>query len=144
GTADSTIEGDTITTTGLFYTLGWSDPLGASSNDYDLFIMDSTLSTVIGSSTNIQDGSQDPFESIPEFNFATGQVIDVGEKLVVFKSGGAAVRAISLNTIRGVLSVATTGQIHGHTAAANAFSVAATPAFRSFGASFPSGPFPNS
>src|SRR5262249_49153700 len=52
--------GDTVTSAGgnpadLF----WSDPLGGSSNDYDFFLLDSTLSTVLASSTNTQSGSQD-------------------------------------------------------------------------------------
>jgi len=42
--------------------LRWSDPPGASCNDYDLFVMNSTLTHVLDSSTNTQTCSQDPFE----------------------------------------------------------------------------------
>ena len=41
---------------GLVTTLHWSDPLGASDNDYDLFVMDNTLTTVLSASTTVQDG----------------------------------------------------------------------------------------
>jgi hypothetical protein len=44
------------------YTLFWADPLGASSNDYDLFVLNSTLTGVVASSTNFQLGAQDPYE----------------------------------------------------------------------------------
>src|SRR5439155_13699340 len=44
--------------------LFWSDPLGASTNDYDLFVLDSTGAYVVASSLNLQDGTQDPYESL--------------------------------------------------------------------------------
>src|SRR5262249_2356014 len=40
--------------------LYWSDPLGGSSNDYDLFVLNSTATAVAASSTNIQAGTTDP------------------------------------------------------------------------------------
>ena len=42
----------------------WSDPLGASTNDYDFFAFDNTGSTLIGFSVNTQDGTQDPVEEL--------------------------------------------------------------------------------
>src|SRR6185436_18459250 len=58
--------------------LFWSDPLGASSNDYDLFVTN-VGGAVVGSSTNIQSGTQDPYESVatdvhnsPSPNFFVG------------------------------------------------------------------------
>ena len=41
-------------------TLFWADPYGASSNDYDLYVLDATGTTVLMSSTNFQTGSEDP------------------------------------------------------------------------------------
>jgi len=135
GTSFAPIEGDVITKPGGAYTLSWSDPQGASSNDYDLFLMDSSLSTVKASSTNIQNGNQDPFEILGPAS--------TNDRLVVFKSNFAAKRAINLNTFGGTLSVATTGQTHGHSAAVDAFSVAAAPAAKAFNSNSPTGPFPN-
>ena len=40
--------------------LYWSDPLGGSANDYDLFRLNSAGTAVMASSTNIQNGTQDP------------------------------------------------------------------------------------
>src|SRR5581483_7799868 len=137
GTRSFPSEGDTITGFGNAFTLSWADPQGSSSDDYDLFIMDSSLTTVRASSTNIQNGTQNPFEAI------TSGTIHLGDKLVVFKSASAAVRAISLNTQGGTLSVATAGQTFGHSASSNAFSLAATPAAEGFDFSSPLGPFPN-
>jgi Subtilase family/FG-GAP-like repeat len=108
-------------------TLFWSDPLGASGNDYDLFRLDSTGATVLAASTDLQTGTQDPFEAV------TGG--STGQRVVVVKFAGVA-RFLHLNTNRGRLSVATVGQTHGHSTVTAPFSfgVAATPA---------SGPFPN-
>ena len=103
----------------------WSDPLGGSANDYDLFRLNSTGTTVQSSSTNIQNGTQDPYEQTTQA--ATSRV-------VIVKKDGSADRFLHLNTNRGQLSIRTAGQTHGHAGAANAFGCAATPAV---------GPFPN-
>jgi hypothetical protein len=105
--------------------LYWSDPLGGSSNDYDLFRLNPAGTAVAASSTNIQSGTQDPYEQVSQ---AT-----LGSRIVIVKKTGAADRFLHLNTNRGRISIATAGQTHGHSAAANAFGCAATPA----GAAFP-------
>ncbi len=59
------VTGNGIVGSGRYYiSLQWSDPLGASDNDYDLFLID-TNDNVLASSTNTQDGTQDPFEYSP-------------------------------------------------------------------------------
>jgi hypothetical protein len=135
GTVASPINGDIITVRGSVYNLNWSDPSGASANDYDLFVV-SSAGVVKASSTNIQNGTQNPYEQISPPSLAGG------DRLVVFKTNAAAVRAFALNTIRGTLAIVTTGQTHGHSAAVNAFSVAATPAADAFGPGSPAGPYP--
>src|SRR5262249_22246612 len=115
--------------------LYWSDPLGASTNDYDLFILNSTGTSVLASSTNIQNGTQDPFE-------VTGTGANL--RIVVLKKTGAAARFLHVDSNRGRLSISTPGQTHGTAGATGAFGVAATPAANAFGAPpNPSGPFPN-
>ena len=104
--------------------LYWSDPLGGSANDYDLFRLNAAGTAVSASSTNVQSGTQDPYE----------QVSQAAGRLVIVKKPAAANRFLHLNTNRGALSIATPGQTHGHSHALNAFSCAATPAV---------GPFPN-
>ncbi len=94
--------------------LYWSDPLGASSNDYDLFRLNSTGTTVQASSTNIQSGTQDPYEQVTQA---------AGSRLVIVKKPTAADRFLHLNTNRGQLSIRTAGQTHGHSHAADAFSL---------------------
>ena len=100
--------------------LFWSDPLGASANDYDLFRLNSAGTTVIASSTNLQTGTQDPYESV--------QSDHTIPRIVVVKKTGAAARFLHLNTNRGQLSTRTAGQTHGHAATSNIFTfdVAAT------------------
>jgi hypothetical protein len=113
--------------------LYWSDPLGGSGNDYDVYILDSTGTAVNNASTDVQDGDDDPFEEAPAIN--------LGQRVVVVQFAGNN-RFLHLNINRGVLAIQTTGQTHGHSAAAAAFSVAATPAAASFYGPNP-GPYPN-
>lgn len=121
-------------TAGSFYTMFWSDPLGASNNDYDFFIFDSTLTILFDMGTGVQNGAQDPFEISAGGPFT-------GDRVVIFKSDAAAPRALHLNTNRGRLTVATQGQSKGHNSAVNAFSCAATPTGPA--SAGVTGPFPN-
>lgn len=114
-------------------TMHWSDPLGGSTNDYDLFRLNTAGTAISASSTNLQTGTQDPFEQVS--TAASG-------KLVVLQKTGGADRFISLSSNRGRLQFATTGQTRGHSGAAAAFGVAATPAAATFGPPTPNGPFP--
>jgi hypothetical protein len=96
--------------------LFWSDPLGGSSNDYDVFVLDSTGSSVLRSSITRQTGFQDPYEFISTLN--------AGERIVIVKHSGAA-RFLHLDTGRGRLSLCTSGATRGHSSCENALSVAA-------------------
>lgn len=101
------------------FTLQWNDPVGASDNDYDFFLLDDSLSNVIAASTNTQDGNDFPIEFL-----VSGGVDDTGNRLVVALQNGAA-RFLHVNTHRGRLEIGTDGQIFGHPAAASAIAVAA-------------------
>src|SRR5439155_15909364 len=48
--------------------LFWTDPLGASANDYDLFVLDSTGANVVDFSIEYQTGTQYPYESVDTVN----------------------------------------------------------------------------
>ena len=98
--------------------LQWADPLGASANDYDLFVVDED-GNVTDSSTNTQDGTQDPIEYI---SFTALQAHDA--RLVVVKASGAD-RYLRLQPFQGRLAVTTAGNTFGHAAAENALSVGA-------------------
>ena len=138
GTVATPVNGDIITARGNRYTLNWADPTPGALDDYDLFLV-SSAGVVKASSTNIQNGSLLPFEQI------VPPALAAGDRLVVFKTAASAPVFFAINTIRGRLSVNTTGQTHGHSAVdqAGMFSVAATPAAQPFSAGFPTGPFPN-
>ncbi len=126
----------TVSNGGAPIGLFWSDQLGASGNDYDLYILDAGLTTVVNASTNVQDGNDDPVE-LSSISPAAGR------RLVIFRKTGAATRALHLNSFRGRLAINTTGQTHGHSSAVEAFSVAATPAAGAIGGPpNPTGPFP--
>jgi len=108
--------------------LYWADPLGASNNDYDLFVLNATSTAVVSSSTNVQSGTQDPFEAVA----ATA----INNRIVVFKKTAAAARFFHITTNAngaGRLTINTEGTTKGHSMPANAFGVAAAPAV---------GPFP--
>lgn len=129
-------------------TLFWADPLGQSANDYDLFLVDAS-GAVVASSTNIQNGSQDPYEAfyIPATPLTTG-----AQRIVIVKKPSAAARFLHISLNRdvfatgssGLSAFSTTGQIKGHTAAADAYSVAASPAYTKYCSFCSPGPYPNS
>ena len=129
---------DTISASGGSYVLlFWSDPLAASSNDYDLFVLNSAGTAVLEASTDVQSGTQDPMEWLtPTYNV-------VGNRLVVLKQTGAQDRYFHLNTFRGRLALGTAGETHGHSHAALAYSVAATPVLTSWSALTLNGPYPD-
>lgn len=114
---------NTVTASGSAVDLFWSDPLGASTNDYDLFLLNSTGTTVVGSSMSRQNGTQDPYEYVGSPS--------TGQRIVIVKYSGDA-RFLHLDTQRGRLNIATSGATLGHSAATDAFSVAATPAPAAF------------
>jgi hypothetical protein len=118
-----------------FFTLQWSDAFGASGNDYDLFLLDPSLSQIIAFSNDIQDGNDFPFEIID-----TRQRDDTGNNLVIIQQSGASARYLHLNANRGRLALATSGQTSGHSASAGAFSVAAVNVATAFGGPFVGGP----
>jgi subtilisin-like proprotein convertase family protein/subtilisin family serine protease len=135
---------------GVPVTLHWSDPLGASSNDYDLYLLNSA-GAVVSFSQNVQDGTQDPYERITTQGGA-------GLRLAIVKFSGQS-RYLSLSALRGrftdsadgLKAYTTPGVTLGHSAARAAFSVAAAPAAKAFGRPLeqgdpanPAGPYPGS
>ena len=52
----------------VYLQLTWNDPFGASSNDYDLYLVQSSTGTVVAESTDPQSGTQDPVESLSYIN----------------------------------------------------------------------------
>ena len=75
---------------GVPVTLHWSDPLGASANDYDLYLLNAA-GAVVSFSQNVQDGTQDPYEILQTPAFG-----GTGLRLAVVKFSGAA-RYLSLS-----------------------------------------------
>lgn len=105
--------------------LFWSDTPNASANDYDLFYLSPDGAQVIRASTNVQNGT--PGQLAYESFGLTDQTAFVGRRFVVAKAASAAPRFLRLATGRGYLTISTVGETHGHSAAADAFSCAATP-----------------
>jgi hypothetical protein len=100
-------------------TLQWSDPFGGSGNDYDLFLLNNSMSTVLDASTSAQAGAGVPLEAID-----SGLYNDLTGRLVVGLWAGSP-RTVRLTTHRGRLAAQTDGEVWGHAAAVNAFAVAA-------------------
>jgi hypothetical protein len=48
--------------------LSWNDPVGGSSNNYDLYLVQQSTGRVVASSTDVQNGRQDPVEVIDYVN----------------------------------------------------------------------------
>ncbi len=109
-----------LTITGVV-DLFWSDPLGGSSNDYDLFVVNAAGTAVIAASTSNQDGTQDPIEEVFR---AAG--FPANSRIIVAAFGGAAPRALHLDLFFGEpLQIATSGVSRGHNAGASTVGVAA-------------------
>jgi hypothetical protein len=117
--------------------LFWTDPLGASTNDYDLYMFDS-IGDIVYTSENTQDGTQDPYEHIDD----TAQYSS-GYYLVITLYQGVS-RFMYMGFGRGALYWATSGCTKGHNAcdAHNSFAVAASPAADAQDPGDPSGPYP--
>jgi len=116
--------------------LHWTDPFGTAANDYDLYVLNGTLTTIFDASTDTQDGvggDDDPIEAI-----ASG--VFTGERLMVLQFSGAN-RMFNLIAFRGELDPArtTSGTTRGHSAAAAAFSVAAVDVATAGGGAFVGG-----
>ena len=123
---DSSFTGD--------YELKWSDALGASANDYDLFILDAGLTTLLGYSTTTQNGTQNPEEHINANNS-----FPVGARIIVAKVASAAPRALHIDTERGELAIGTNAATFGHNAAASGFTIAAANVANAHGGAFTGG-----
>jgi hypothetical protein len=116
--------------------LHWSDPgtldNPLSDNDYDLFLLDNNLRNVIVAATDPQTGTELPFEFLPFF-------IPPGFKVVIAANPGADVRAVRTLLFGGELAISTAGASYGHSAALDAFSVAAVNAAEGGGSEFDPG-----
>jgi subtilisin-like proprotein convertase family protein len=104
--------------------LFWSDALGESANDYDLFVLNANFTQVVAASTDFQLGDSDPAEVIFA-NFSRPAAF-TNERVVIANFNGAEPRALRLDTFGSAnLGLSTPGEITGHAAAADAFAVAA-------------------
>lgn len=114
-----TLSSNTLTTGTTVITLKWSDPLGASGNDYDLYVLNAAGTAILCASFASQTGTQDPAEICSNANgYPAGSRV-----VVVLYSGDA--RALRVDTHRGVLALGTAGSTYGHNAGANTVSTAA-------------------
>ncbi len=126
--------------------LSWSDPGQGSTNDYDLFYLNETGTTVLAASTNVQNGTQDPYESTGTLTPAPY----VGKRFVIVKSASAQARFLHLNLLDGFIRPFTGGRVRGHNSPGTGFSVAAAAAAGAFTTTYGNppapvfgGPFPN-
>ncbi|HEV7509464.1 MAG TPA: S8 family serine peptidase [Thermoanaerobaculia bacterium] len=116
---------------------------GNASTDFDLYDMDDALTTIFDASTDRQDGiggDDFPIEFIGD-----GVLLD--ERLLIDKFAAGATSSVpmlNLTIFRGELddNLATSGATRGHSAAADAFSVAATPVAAPLDGISPDGPYP--
>jgi subtilisin family serine protease len=99
--------------------------LGASTNDYDLFVLNANGTAVVDFSNNAQTGSQDPFELC---------AAQANDRVVIVKFSGAA-RFLHMQVFgdgAAQLNNGTSGNTLGHACATNALCVAAVNAQAAF------------
>jgi hypothetical protein len=119
-----------LKTSGSGISLKWSDPLAGATDDYDLFVLNSTGTAIKGVSFAAQTGTQDPFEFVSNGTNcgtaqASGYCAAAGDQIVAVLYSGSA-RALRLDMHRGTITIATAGSTFGHNAGANTMSRAAT------------------
>ena len=103
--------------------LFWANPLGGAIDDYDVFVIDSTGSNVVASSTTRQTAGQDPYEHVDS--------LLPGERISIVKYSGQGT-FLHLDLTGGLLSISTAGQIRGHCCATDAIAVAAVAASNAY------------
>ena len=118
----------------------WADRAGHAATDYDFYLLDPTGKNVVAFSNNVQDGTQKPFEYTEA---AAPYSFPAGTQVIIVKASGEEDRMLHFQWYHGTLNYATSGAARGHSAAAGAISVAATPAAQPYSGSIPMGPFPN-
>jgi hypothetical protein len=55
--------------------LQWNDPFGGSANNYDLAVFDVASGALVDMSTNVQNGTQNPFEEVRAVNLTAGPAL---------------------------------------------------------------------
>ena len=110
--------------------LQWSDRWGASSNDYDLFIVSPT-GDVLAYSMERQTGSGYPFEYLAISNELCIYGNGVTPCIVIAKKSSAAPRFMRVEVYRGRIGIQTDGSIYGHHASENVITCAAAAAPKS-------------
>jgi uncharacterized repeat protein (TIGR01451 family) len=137
-----------VTVGGAVTVLTWAEHYdgaagtGIASTDFDIYDMDGGLTTIFDSATDVQDGAGNDDLAVEIMGFSIG-----GERLLIdrFAAGTtSSVPMINFINFRGEVdpALATDGATRGHSAAAAAFSTAATPAADSFDGITPDGPYP--
>jgi len=145
-TGGSAVVSNQLTADAPDITLKWSDPLGGAINDYDLFILDSTLTDWYDLSIDDQGTTREPLEWAWFWGGGLtgdrvvivlyGRVVTPGEPAV---AGGGAARALRLDTIGGGLSLSTARAVVGHNGGEGTISVAATNVSTAGGGAFTGG-----
>lgn len=106
--------------------LFWANPLGEATDDYDLFVLDSTGTTIKAFSTGSQTGTQDAYEEVATPPFGNYMNPAPGDIIVIARFAGKPV-ALHVESfgISG-LQFSTNGATHGHNGGANTQSIAAS------------------
>lgn len=110
-------------------TLFWSDALGASANDYDLYVFDSE-GYIVDWSADSQTGTQDPYEAIGVSYYGNNYAwlwIAI-DRYSPDAAHISAPRFLHLNASRARTQYATNGETHGHATIESAFCVGAVSA----------------
>ena len=95
-------------------TVHWSDPLGNSTNDYDLFILNAAGTAVLPEAVPRRSRKAPDSDPIEEVFNPNG--FPANSRIVVVAKAGAQPRALHIGTFGGALQVFTSGETHGHNA----------------------------
>lgn len=102
-------------------TLSWNDPNGQSTNDFDIYVINSA-GNILLSSQNRQTGTQNPYEFI-SVGLANNNITNM--YIVIVAYNVTSPKYLRLTSPGGKLLYSTSGAIAGHSAVEDAFCVAA-------------------
>ncbi len=129
GTAGSPVISDQLTSApSVGVSLFWADPIGASGNDYDLFVTNAAGTTLKAFSIDTQAGAGFPIEEVITTGAGGNYSAAAGDRVFVLRKAGSQAIAMSVRTIfgEGGMAITTSGQTFGHNAGLNTQSTAAT------------------
>ena len=125
GTTDDFMDFNVLAGGSVEVVLQWSDPFGASANDYDLRLYAQNHTTILENSDDTQNGSQDPVEAVEYVNPSATASTKVAIRIQKFRGASRELEMFVLGDAQPLEYVTPAGSIIGQTAAPGVMAIGA-------------------